>query len=458
MSPVTASSSARFCRDGSGRSRCGTNALATTARTTAQPSAEFAFSQAAAEIAPSRIDRIRHRPACPPKPLSARTTEMPQPPQLPRPGLRPHPRVPCRSPTFLLPICRKLSKSFANSIHPASAAALCANASSPSCAITSNNSPNTRTAKKNGDRAGEKPGNGTAQVLQDAIAIVDQHLGAVQNKQHKEISKAIAIRTNQVQARATTHTHTHTTEFPPGQLLDAWFYDRARFQPLQQVGAIMEANALDAEAGAEAVNVEDLVERLEGSGRPVRIDPGWPAAAIFRGTMLSGSELEALRQIADVVRLGRVRRIEPGRIVLERGESRTASDVLHVDCTALGQNPAPARPIFQPGRIVLQQARHLSPSFNASLVGFVEAHRDTDEDKNRLCPANPYPSSIEDWPGMVSRTWRAEGRWSREPDVAAWVAQSRRRPNVRFPITSTSPQCRRRSSAISHTSRRQSSG
>lgn len=38
---------------------------------------------------------------------------------------------------------------------------------------------------------GEKNGNGTAQVLQDALAIVDQHLRLVQNKQHKEIAKAI---------------------------------------------------------------------------------------------------------------------------------------------------------------------------------------------------------------------------------------------------------------------------
>jgi hypothetical protein len=205
---------------------------------------------------------------------------------------------------------------------------------------------------------------------------------------------------------------------------DAWFYDRARFQPLQQVGAIMEGNSLDAEAGAQAVNVDDLFERLEASGRLVRIDPAWPAT-MFRGTMLSGRELEALRQITDVVRLGRVRRIEPGRIVLERGESQTASDVLHVDCTAIGLNNAPATPIFQPGRIVLQQVRHLSPSFNAGLVGFVEAHRDNDEDKNRLCPPNPYPASIDDWPRMISRTWRTEGRWLREPDVSAWVAQSR---------------------------------
>lgn len=206
---------------------------------------------------------------------------------------------------------------------------------------------------------------------------------------------------------------------------DAWFYDRARFQPLQQVGAIMEGNSLDAEAGAQAVNVDDLFERLEASGRVVRIDPSWPAT-MFRGTMLSARELEALRQITDVVRLGRVRRIEPSRIVLERGESQTGGAVLHVDCTALGLNNAPATPIFGPGRIVLQQVRHLSPSFNAGLIGFVEAHRDDDdEDKNRLCPPNPYPTSIEDWPRMVSRTWRTEDRWLTEPDVAAWVAQSR---------------------------------
>ena len=146
---------------------------------------------------------------------------------------------------------------------------------------------------------------------------------------------------------------------------------------------------------------------------------------MFRGTMLSARELAALRQIEDIIRLGRVRRIEADRIVLERGETGAGPDTLHVDCTALGLSNAPATPIFEPGRIVLQQVRHLSPCFNAALVGFVEAHRDDDEDKNRLCPPNPYASSIEDWPRMISRTWRTEGRWSSEPDLSAWVAKSR---------------------------------
>src|SRR5579862_1342624 len=45
-----------------------------------------------------------------------------------------------------------------------------------------------------------KNGNGTAQVLQDAMAVVDQHLKGLQNKQHKEIAKAIGRPVEAVQA------------------------------------------------------------------------------------------------------------------------------------------------------------------------------------------------------------------------------------------------------------------
>jgi hypothetical protein len=205
---------------------------------------------------------------------------------------------------------------------------------------------------------------------------------------------------------------------------DAWFHDRSQFQPLDQVGGIITGISQDAEAGAQATGLDDLFDRLEASGRLVRIDPSWPAS-MYRGTMLSAGELRAVRQIEDVVRLGRVRRIEADRIVLERGEVTTSAEALHVDCTALGLRDAPAMPVFQPGRIVLQQVRHLSPSFNAALIGFVEAHRDDDADKNRLCAANPYPAGIADWPRMVSRTWRTERRWLSEPDVSRWIAESR---------------------------------
>jgi RNA polymerase sigma-54 factor len=53
------------------------------------------------------------------------------------------------------------------------------------------------TLHKNGEKNGS--GNGTAQVLQDAMAVVDQHLRAVQSKQHKEIAKAIGRPVDAVQ-------------------------------------------------------------------------------------------------------------------------------------------------------------------------------------------------------------------------------------------------------------------
>ena len=205
---------------------------------------------------------------------------------------------------------------------------------------------------------------------------------------------------------------------------DAWFHDRGDFQPLAQVGTMMSSIATDAEAGARAADLPELLARLEHAGRLTRLDPSVPAT-LYRGAMLSAREVGALRQVKDVVRLGRVRRIDADRIVLERGEVATGPQVVHVDCTARGLRVAPAVPVFAPRRIVLQQVRHNSPTFNAALIGFVEARGDDDAGKNRLCPPNPYPSSIGDWPGMTSRTWEAERRWSAEPEVASWVARSR---------------------------------
>src|SRR5215469_3422360 len=61
--------------------------------------------------------------------------------------------------------------------------------------------------------AQHKNGNGTAQVLLDAMAVVDQHLRALQNKQHKEISKAIG---RPVEAVQTALDYIRTLDPRPG--------------------------------------------------------------------------------------------------------------------------------------------------------------------------------------------------------------------------------------------------
>src|SRR5258708_8402799 len=104
----------------------------------------------------------------------------------------------------------------------------------------------------------------------------------------------------------------------------------------------------------------DLVERLENTGRLVRIDPSW-SPTMYRGTMLSSRELHAARQIKDVVRLGHVRRIEADRVLLDRGEAATRPEVVHIDCAALRLNHDPGTPVIHQATITLQQVRHLSP-------------------------------------------------------------------------------------------------
>ena len=206
---------------------------------------------------------------------------------------------------------------------------------------------------------------------------------------------------------------------------DHWFHHRRHYQALDLVGDNMEGISLDAQAGAEATDIEDLFDRLEASGRLVRIDPS-AEATMYRITMLSPMELDALRQIEDVVRLGHVRRIEGDRIVLAEGETDTGSDVVHVDCTAQGLSSAPPVPVFQDGRIVLQQIRQNSPTFNSALIAFIEVHRDRRR-RPRTGSARPIPirAASSDWPGMTRRTWQVEQRWLSEPDLAGWIAESR---------------------------------
>ncbi|HUO16632.1 MAG TPA: RNA polymerase factor sigma-54 [Verrucomicrobiae bacterium] len=61
--------------------------------------------------------------------------------------------------------------------------------------------------------AAHKNGNGTGQVLKDAISVVDQHLRGLQNKQHKEIAKAIG---RPIEAVQTAFEYIRTLDPRPG--------------------------------------------------------------------------------------------------------------------------------------------------------------------------------------------------------------------------------------------------
>lgn len=64
-------------------------------------------------------------------------------------------------------------------------------------------------------------------------------------------------------------------------------------------------------------------------------------------------------------------------------------------------------------------------TFNAALVGFVEATRDDDPEKNRLCPPTPQPSQAVDWVSTVGGSLRALAVHASEPDLMAWIGRCR---------------------------------
>lgn len=205
---------------------------------------------------------------------------------------------------------------------------------------------------------------------------------------------------------------------------DVWMFDRASLQPRTLLAGTIEAIAVWTECLAEAESVSDLFRRLEELGGLFRLDPRVEASA-FRGPILSQAEMAALRQIERVVRDGRVRHLGAERIVLDGGEIATTPGEVHVDCTASGFRRAPPRPIFEPGRITLQSLIGGFTTCYAALVGFIEAARDDDTERNRLCEPVPQISLAGDWLPMMRGILRSSALHAAEPDLAAWSDQRR---------------------------------
>lgn len=205
---------------------------------------------------------------------------------------------------------------------------------------------------------------------------------------------------------------------------EAWFNDRATVQPLDLIGGTIQSLALAAEIIAGGADPDTMFRQFEDAGQVMRLDRG-SLPTMYRGAMLSSGELTRLSSITDVVRLGRLRAIDVDRLILDDGEVTPRSDTLYVDCSSYGLPTREPVPVFGPDRITLQYLRHLSPSFNAALLGWVEAHRTDTVEKNRLCLPHPTPTCPADWAPMLVRSWQNAAVWRSEPEITAWINSSR---------------------------------
>ncbi|HET7399428.1 MAG TPA: pyridine nucleotide-disulfide oxidoreductase [Intrasporangium sp.] len=201
---------------------------------------------------------------------------------------------------------------------------------------------------------------------------------------------------------------------------DPWMMNRAVVQPDPAIFLRMAADTM--QAAQDATSLEELFLRLEEAGIMLRIDRTvMPTMA--KTPTLATWELEQLRTLENVVRRGHIQAVDRGKLTFADGPVAVAQDAVVVHCAADGLKYPPLVPVWRPEAITLQPIRAGFPCFGAALSGYVEATRDDDDEKNRLCPPSPYGNSMAQWARMNVLGTRAAMSFSSEPDVKEWSNQ-----------------------------------
>jgi hypothetical protein len=199
---------------------------------------------------------------------------------------------------------------------------------------------------------------------------------------------------------------------------DPWMLNRDVVQPDPVVALGLAADTMA--SAASATSLDDLFLRLEAAGVMLRVDTT-VLPTMAKTPTLATWELEVLRSIERVVRLGHIEHVTSREMVFDRGTLGVRPGSLVVHCAASGLQYPPRVPIWGPDRIRPQTIRAGFPCFNAALAGYVEATRDDDTERNRLCPANTLPDSLASWARMQVRGTLATRAFGAEPDIADWM-------------------------------------
>lgn len=206
---------------------------------------------------------------------------------------------------------------------------------------------------------------------------------------------------------------------------DSWMLDRAAVQPGSQFAKrVLRDFAYQLQAVQEAESLPDLFDRLEAKGSLQRIDQT-VEPTMYRCAIVSQAELTELRRIEDVVRMGHVQAIEPGRVTLDDGTFDIDGSALYIDCSADGFAHREPTPIFTDGHISLQGVRTCQPAFSAAAIAHVEAAYPDDDTRNAFCGPVPYPRQPADWLRMMLAFNKNQLQWFSDPDMMAWVDASR---------------------------------
>lgn len=205
---------------------------------------------------------------------------------------------------------------------------------------------------------------------------------------------------------------------------DSWLLNRNVTQPgIEFFDQTIGGQAALMEALAGSGNADELFARLERDGVMLRIDPN-SSPRMFHYATISTGEVELLRTIKHVVRMGRVQSIDATGMTLDEG-GYPVSGAIYIDCTATAVERRPIVPQFQDGLITLQMIRVPQPAFSAALTAFIEANFDDDDEKNALGRPVPLPDDIKQYPAANLTNMMNQMAWMQNDKVREWVTASR---------------------------------
>ena len=206
---------------------------------------------------------------------------------------------------------------------------------------------------------------------------------------------------------------------------DSWLFDRADIQGGQMSGRTLSRwRGETFEAIAESESIDELFANLSVRGLLLRFDDT-RQPTMWRCATVTKAELEQLRKIQNIIRMGHVQRVEPQQIVLDQGTAPTSPSTLHIDCTADGLERRPATPVFAGNDITLQSVRMCQQVFSAAFIGHVESAYDEEGLKNELCTPVPHPDTPLDYLRTTLGNLLNGGRWAQDAELQAWLGQSR---------------------------------
>ena len=204
---------------------------------------------------------------------------------------------------------------------------------------------------------------------------------------------------------------------------DAWFwnreinnYDDGHFNDLA-------VRMVDAIIDEKNQTVNDVLLGCEEKGITMRLDKNIMPTR-YRAATVSRKEIEKLQKIKNIIRKGRIDRIESGKLIFQSGEEMDFdAETICVDCSVNSTMFGPKKQVFDGDTINVQFIRLPPPGISANIIAALELKYPNDEEKkNSICVVLDVPQMPIDFiKNMYTDSKTSEAaikdlgfRWSRK--------------------------------------------